>query len=124
MNQSELSKERGVWVGSLVVLILLAPFPFTAHKESIFVVLQQGNFSVTFWSKFGEMPLLLISSRRLDVSRVIGAEDESASAVIENAVAMQTAINFVTLHFVIFKTSFVFAIIYCCDITRYQKLFR
>ena len=60
MNQSELSKEQGVWIGSLAMLVLLALFPFTAHKEGIFVVLQQGNFSVTFWSKFGEMPLLLI----------------------------------------------------------------
>lgn len=60
MNQRELTKEQGVWSGSLAVLILLTFFPFTSQPAGIFVVFRQSNFSGIFWNLISEMPLLLL----------------------------------------------------------------
>lgn len=60
MNQSEFTKERGLWLGSLAALILLTLFPFTSQPGGIFAVIRQGDFSGILWNLLGELPLLLL----------------------------------------------------------------
>ena len=58
MNAVELKKERPVWIGSLVVLVLLTIFPFTSQQGGIFAFVRQGDFSKTIWNLLGEFPVL------------------------------------------------------------------
>lgn len=53
-----LSRERTVWVGSAVVLLLLTLLPFTSPPAGMLAALQAGDRSYSFWTLRGQLPLL------------------------------------------------------------------
>ncbi|PIE33170.1 ABC transporter permease [candidate division KSB3 bacterium] len=53
-----LKKERAVWIGSCVLLVLLSLFPFSSQQGSLLTVFRHGNFTSTIWNLLGDMPLL------------------------------------------------------------------
>jgi iron(III) transport system permease protein len=69
MNIFDLTRGRNIVVGGLMVLALLTIFPFTAQREGILGIFQQGDFSSTLWALRVELPILnyLIAILVLDV---------------------------------------------------------
>jgi iron(III) transport system permease protein len=58
MTILDFSKEKTVWVGSIIVFLLLTLLPFTSPPEGIMVALREGNRSYSFWSVREKLPLL------------------------------------------------------------------
>jgi iron(III) transport system permease protein len=58
MKVLDLSKEKAVWVGSAVVLLLLTLLPFTSPPEGILAALQAGDRSYSFWNLRRDLPIL------------------------------------------------------------------
>jgi iron(III) transport system permease protein len=69
MNLFDLTRGRNIVVGGLIVLALLTILPFTAQREGILGIFQQGDFSSTLWALRVELPILnyLIAILVLDV---------------------------------------------------------
>ena len=58
MRLLDLGRDKTVWVGSIVVLLLLTLLPFSSPPEGMFAALQQGNRAHSFWSQMEQLPLL------------------------------------------------------------------
>ena len=52
------SREKIIWVGSILVLLLLTLFPFTSPPEGMMTVIREGNRSYSFWTLRQELPIL------------------------------------------------------------------
>jgi ABC-type Fe3+ transport system permease subunit len=58
VSRIDLVKERAMWVGNLILLVLLSLFPFTSQRGGILLVFKQRELSTTIWNLLGEMPLV------------------------------------------------------------------
>jgi iron(III) transport system permease protein len=58
MRLLDLSRDKTVWVGSIVVLVLLTLLPFSSPPEGIVAAVQEGSRDYSFWTQIKELPLL------------------------------------------------------------------
>jgi iron(III) transport system permease protein len=58
MRLPDLSRDKTVWVGSVVVLLLLTLLPFSSPPEGMLAALQEGNRAHSFWTQMENLPLL------------------------------------------------------------------